>query len=109
MRDAEDVTPAWNMRTVRAVDHDGVSLAAEAKRLQRVADAVLVEVGAFRATAQDDEGVGVPACARDCCNAVFRDADEMVRRSRRLHGIHGDCEAAIGAVLESHGKGDARR
>jgi len=49
----------------------------------------------------------VAACARNGRQALFRDAHEMVFRRRCAHSVDSHAQAAIRAVLEADGEGQA--
>jgi len=68
-----------------------------------------VVVGPPATTAQDEVAEAVAAGAHDRGAAVPVDAEEAVRVGRRLDRVDGDLEAAVGAVLEADGRGQAAR
>lgn len=94
---------------MRAVNHHDFPLALFPQHLPRSFDALGIEIRAFAPTSQDHEAVLVAACARNGRQALFRHAHEMMSRRRGTHPINSDAQAAIRAVLEADGEGQAAR
>ena len=87
---------------VRAVNHHDRTLALGLEGLASGSDAVLVEVGALGATAEDDEAVGVAGGLGDSGETLLGHTHEVVLGGGRANGVDSDSEAAIGTVLEAH-------
>ena len=87
---------------VRAVNHHDRTLALGLEGLASGSDAVLVEVGALGATAEDDEAVGVAGGLGDSGETLLGHTHEVVLGSGRANGVDSDSEASIGTVLEAH-------
>lgn len=92
---------------VAAIDHDHRIEAGLGQLLLGAGDADRVVVGAIVAAAQDDVHIGVAARVDDAREAVLVDAQEAVAHAGRAHRVDGDLQAAVGAVLEADGEGDA--
>ena len=68
-----------------------------------------VVVRAAAAAAQHDVGVGVAAGVDHRHLSFAVDAEEAMRAGHRPHGVDGDVEGTVRAVLEAHDGGQARR
>lgn len=90
-----------------AVHHHNFCQSLLLQRLARLLDALLVEVRAGRAAAQDHEAVRVASSPRDGGKALLRDTHEVVLGGGSADGIDGDAERAVRAVLEAHWEGQA--
>ncbi|MCY1454911.1 hypothetical protein D9M71_720080 [compost metagenome] len=84
-----------------AVDHDprGDALALQAFAGDAHAFRIMVRAG--MAAAQDQVGVRIALGLHQRRAAQRVDAEVLVRVRRRAHGVAGDADAAVGAVLEA--------
>ncbi len=85
-----------------AVDHDARCDTLTLQRLTRGRHAGGIVVRRAVATAQHQMGVGVARGMQQGRMAEVIDAEVLMRVRRRAHGVAGDADTAVGAVLEAH-------
>ncbi len=88
-----------------AVDHDPDRQAGLAEHLLGATDVLGLVVGTMVAAAQHDMHVAVPGGGDDGVATVIVDTEKVVGMQGGVHGIDGDLQIAVGAVLETDGKG----
>src|ERR1051326_572780 len=65
-----------------------------------LAQAVEIVISAEPSAAQDHVADGIPGCANDARRSVLVNPEKAVRCACRAHGIEGNLQPAIGAVLK---------
>ena len=64
-------------------------------------------VGTLGAATKDDMCEGVTFCFDDGAQALLGDGEEGVARRGGAHGINGDVDGPVSAVLETDGAGES--
>src|SRR5438093_7290856 len=93
---------------VARVDHEPRRKPSVDERRGRLLHAHGVVVGTARAPAQDDVAIGVTARGDNRAEPLLGHAGELVGMPGGAHGVDGDLDAAVGAVLEADGHREAR-
>lgn len=93
---------------MRAVNHDSQLLVLVLESLLGSLDVLLVKVGTLGSATEDDEAVLVTLSSGNGSKALLGDTHEVMLSGGGANSINGNAKAAVSAVLEAYGEGEAR-
>ena len=94
--------------SMRAVNHDHLTLVLPAQSLAGSLDISAVVVGTLAATTEDDKSVLITGGLGNGGQTLLGDTQETMRVGSSANGVNGNCQVTVRAVLVTNGETQAR-